>query len=247
MKKLEASLVDAGIPVEPMTLERFDAFFQLIEEGNKRANLTGVSGWEAVRDELLIRSLLVAPMLNDAKPGDRLIDIGTGAGIPGLFAKIAYPHLNVTLVDATRKKIDFLAAAISALDLSDASAIHARAEDLARQPAHRESYEFATARAVGSLSVLAELLLPFVVVGGTAAALKSAGVEAEAERAEFAVSEMGGGLVEITSPAGSDDALVVWRKAGATPSRYPRRAGIPHKTPLAAPAAKSAAAGTSPR
>ena len=96
---------------------------------------TKMSDVWSVRDELLIRSLLVAPMLNDAKPGDRLIDIGTGAGIPGLVAKIAYPHLNVTLVDATRKKIDFLAAAISALDLSEASAIHA--PESSAQPVYR--------------------------------------------------------------------------------------------------------------
>ena len=157
MNILEAQLTNAGVPVESQTLERLHAFYQLIEAGNKRANLTSISGWESVRDELFVRSLPLAPLLNGAQPGDRLIDIGTGAGVPGLVVKIIYPHLNVTLIDATRKKMDFLTDAIDALNLKEVTAIHALAEDLAQQPEHRESYDFAVARAVGSLAELAEL------------------------------------------------------------------------------------------
>ncbi len=251
MIKLEAQLIAAGVPVRSQTLERLYAFNQLLGEGNKRANLTSVSGWESVRDELFARSISLAPLLNGAQPAARLIDIGTGAGIPGLVVKIVYPHLNVALVDSTRKKIDFLTHAIVALDLKEVTAIHARAEDLAHQQPHRESYDFAVARSVGSLSVLAELLLPFVAVGGTAAALKSVGIEGEAEQAAFAARRMGGepAVLSLLERPGVDrpgdgpaDTLVTWRKAGPTPERYPRRAGIPHKTPLAAPAPHTTAA-----
>ena len=251
MKKLEAQLMAVGAPVQSQTLERLYAFYQLLEEGNERANLTSISGWESVRNELIVRSLPLAHLLNSAQPGARLIDVGTGAGIPGLVVKIVYPDLDVTLIDATRKKIDFLGAAIDALDLKDVSAIHARAEDLAHQQPHRESYDFAVARALGSLSEVAELLLPFVAVGGTAATLKSAGVEGEAEQAAFAARRMGGDsamlfLVErpgAEAPGnGPADTLVTWRKAGPTPERYPRRAGVPHKTPLVAPASHPTAA-----
>ncbi len=249
MKILETQLANAGVPADSGTLKQLYAFFQLIETGNRRANLTSISGWESVRDELIVRSLPLARLLNGAKPGCRLIDIGTGAGVPGLVLKIVYPHLNVTLVDATRKKIDFLTEAIDELGLKDVTAVHARAEDLARQPEHRESYDFAVARAIGSLSELAELLLPFVTLGGTAAAMKSAGVEAEAEQAAFAASQMGAEpamLVSVDRPGGGPpDSLVTWRKARPTPRRYPRRPGIPRKTPLTAP--QSAGAGVSHR
>ncbi|MCH8223516.1 MAG: 16S rRNA (guanine(527)-N(7))-methyltransferase RsmG [Chloroflexi bacterium] len=251
MKMLEAQLIAAGAPVRPQTLERLYAFYQLLEEGNKHANLTSISGWESVRDELIVRSFPLAHLLNSAQPGARLIDIGTGAGVPGLVIKIVYPHLEVALIDATRKKIDFLTAAIDALDLKEVTAIHARAEDLAHHQPYRESYDFAVARALGSLSEIAELLLPFVAVGGTAAALKTAGVDGEAAQAAFAASQMGGEpavlfLVErqgMDTPGdGPADTLVTWRKATPTPERYPRRAGVPHKTPLAAPASHSTTA-----
>ena len=251
MNILEAQLTNAGVPVESQTLERLHAFYQLIEAGNKRANLTSISGWESVRDELFARSLPLAPLLNGAQPGDRFIDIGTGAGVPGLVVKIIYPHLNVMLIDATRKKIDFLTNAIDALNLKEVTAIHARAEDLAQQPEHRESYDFAVARAVGSLSELAELLLPFVALGGTAAALKSTGVEAEAEQAGFAARQIGGepAVLSLLERPGVDrpgngpaDTLVTWRKSGPTPDGYPRRSGIPRKTPLAAPSPRKTGA-----
>ena len=261
MNILKAQLASAGVPVASQTLERLSAFYELIEAGNKRANLTSISGWEGVRDELFVRSLPLARLLNSAQPGDRLIDIGTGAGVPGLVIKIIFPHLNVALIDATRKKIDFLTDTIDALDLKEVTAIHARAEDLAHQQPYRESYDFAIARSVGSLSELAELLLPFVARGGTAAALKSAGVEVEAEQATFAARQMGAEPAVLSPVArpGSEkheleklaaerpedrpaDTLVTWRKVGSTPERYPRRAGIPRKTPLAAPAPRPAAA-----
>lgn len=244
MNILETQLKNAGVPIESQTLERLYAFHELLETGNKRANLTAVSGWEGVRDELIVRSLPLASLLNRADPGARLIDVATGAGVPGLLMKIIYPHLNVTLVDATRKKIDFLTDAIGELGLDNVTAIHERAEDLARRPEHRECYDFAVARALGSLSELAELLLPFVSVGGSAVALKSAGVEAEAEQAAFAARQMGGEpavLLPVERPgAGPADTLVTWRKAKPTSKTYPRRAGMPHKSPLSAPAHKSA-------
>lgn len=243
MNILETQLKTAGVPIGSQTLERLYAFHELLETGNKRANLTAISGWEGVRDELIVRSLPLASLLNRADPGARLIDIGTGAGVPGLIMKIIYPDLNVTLVDATRKKIDFLSEAIDELGLEDVTAIHERGEDLARRPEHRECYDFAVARALGSLSELAEILLPFVAIGGTAAALKSAGVEAEAEQAAFAARQVGGEpavLLAVARPgAGLTDTLVTWRKARLTAKTYPRRAGMPKKSPLSAPSSDS--------
>ena len=147
--------------------------------------------------------------------------------------------LNVTLVDATAKKIEFVEHAIRELRLAGAVAVHGRAEDLAHREAFRETYDLAVARSVGSLSELAELLLPFLRIGGKAIALKPTDVDKEAAMSRFATSELGGSdfqLHEVGAPGESaPDALAVSRKLSLTPARFPRRVGVPHNRPLRSP------------
>jgi 16S rRNA (guanine527-N7)-methyltransferase len=165
-----------------------------------------------------------------------VIDIGTGAGIPGLILAIALPDIEFTLVDATGKKIAFLQSAIADLQLENASAQQARAEDLAREPDYREQFDAAIARSVGGLAELAELLLPFCKVGRSALAMKSLDVDSELKAAGFAARIMGAESANkhvVCAPgSAASDALIEWRKRAATPHKYPRRVGLPHNSPL---------------
>lgn len=223
------------------------------------ANLTGAKGWERVREELFIRSLrLLAPVAGGyvpasgwfnppAGPGggaqagqDRrprhLLDVGAGAGVPGLVLKIALPGIQVTLLDSAEKKCEFLQRAVRLLGLTGASVLQARAEEAARSPAHREAYDLVVARALARLAELAELTLPFAKVGGAVIAQKGLDIAAELAEAGFAAHELGaapGITSAVYSPGDAPpDTLVYWLKVGSTPAKYPRRTGIPHKRPL---------------
>jgi len=180
---------------------------------------------------------------NDAPPGfapgtpPTLIDVGSGAGLPGLAIAIARTHWRVALLEATGKKRDFLARTIEALRLANATALAARAEDLGQSDGHRETYDVAVARAVAALPTLVELLLPLVRVGGCAVAWKGADVDAECASASYAVAELGGRLeavdaYEVPADERLAGSLVVVRKVRPTPDRYPRRPGRPAKRPL---------------
>ena len=183
-----ARLVDGAgelrIPLSREQVDQFAAFGELLEEWNRRLNLTRVPPEEYVTLHFLdsLAAAKAAPLAESA----RLIDVGTGAGLPGVPLKITFPHLDVTLLDSTRKRLVFLDAVIDSLKLSGIRTLHARAEEAARLPAHRERYEVAIARAVARMPVLAGWLIPFVRPGGAAVALKSEGVESEvAESAEI--------------------------------------------------------------
>ena len=180
----------------------------------------------ALMEALEAKGLLVSPV----------IDIGAGGGLPGIPLKIARPELEMTLLEATRKKVAFLELAVRDLQLHNVNVVGARAEDAARDPAHRERYRLALARAVAPLPVLIELALPFLQVGGALASPKGSRASEEVAAAENALSECGGeveGVYEIELPwPGTAPSLVIVRKTSQTPERYPRRAGIPAKRPL---------------
>lgn len=165
-----------------------------------------------------------------------VIDIGTGAGIPGLPLKIAKPEIEITLVEATGKKVRFLEETVRTLGLRGVSVIQARAEELAHDPSHRSAYALAVARAVAPLRVLIELALPLVRLGGCLATPKGSGAERETREAENALAVCGGRVEFLepiaVPPPGPRPLLVVVRKTSETPSRYPRRPGIPAKRPL---------------
>ena len=225
-----------GVGFDMTAIERFEAFHAILDEYNKKMDLTAVLD----EDERIDRHDLdsAAPLAQGLlAPEAKVIDVGTGAGFPGMPLLILRPDLNMTFLDALNKRIVFIEDALSRLGLK-AQTLHARAEDAARMPAHREMYDAAVSRAVASAAVLEELTLPFVKTGGAAIAWKGPGVQDEltaARRAAFVL----GGTVRGVTPApvpGRDDwahCLLITDKTGKTPKTYPRKAGTPNKKPLA--------------
>jgi 16S rRNA (guanine527-N7)-methyltransferase len=202
---------------------------------NRRGNLTAIVDPIEIARKHFLDSLSVIPIC-DPQPGDHLIDVGSGAGFPGLPIAIVRPAVRVTLLEATRKKCNFLRHIVAALELSRVAIVNARAEDAGRDPEHREQYGIALARAVAEMSTLAEYTLPFVRVGGRAVAQKSGEVEAEVDRAQAAIAALGGRLQRIAPlrVPGIDEPryAVIIEKIAPTPDKYPRRAGMPEKHPL---------------
>ncbi len=222
-----------GIELSPTQLEAFELYYRKLVEWNARFNLTTITEREDVIVKHFLDSLSVAPAISKAAT---LIDIGSGAGFPGLPLKIALPSLRVTVMDSTGKKVEFLKHVIAALNLSEVTALHARAEELARQPAHREKYDAAVARAVGGLTTLLEYALPFVRVGGVFVAQKGIDVDEEVRRAARAIKELGGRLREVVSvqlPGLEPRHLIVVEKIALTPGIYPRGGGAPKNKPIA--------------
>lgn len=247
MNLLVAGARSLGIELEPAQQAAFQSYYMLLEQRGRLMNLTAVRGWEDVREELFLRSLRILAVpgtaLSDAVDrqgeGVRLVDVGSGAGIPGLVLKCALPKLEVTLIEATRKKTDFLRATVAGLGLEGTEVVNARAEEAAHIPVLRGAFDVVVARALALLPELAELTLPFAKTGGTVIAPKGGGIEAEVVAARFAAQQLGAGPASssvVSSPgARAPDTMVVWQKIHATPSRYPRRPGTPHKEPLHAP------------
>ncbi len=222
------------LELTPGQLAAFDTYARLLREWNERFNLTAITDDEGIQVKHFLDSLSVLKVL-PAGPL-RLIDVGTGAGFPGLPLKLVRPELTLTLVEATGKKITFLEAVVGELGLRGVTAVKARAEEIGQDRAHRERYDWAVARAVAELPVLLEYLLPLVKVGGRALAQKGATAPAETKAAQTAASRLGGRLnelVPLTLPGLPDPRyLVVYDKTAATPKQYPRRAGVPSKAPI---------------
>ena len=202
---------------------------------NQKFNLTAIRDVESIRTKHFLDSYSCV-LAWKANPPKRLVDVGTGAGFPGIPLKIVYPTKHVTLVESVGKKAMFCQHVIQTLGLDDIEVIQSRAEDLGQKSAHRESYDWAVARAVAQLNILSEYLLPLVKVGGTMLAQKGESGPAEAQSAEKAMKILGGKLKQIIPvelPGVPDDRyLVMVDKVAATPPKYPRKAGIPMKIPL---------------
>ena len=233
-ERLQAGLERLGVAADGVTLDRLARYHALLTEWNARIDLTAVLDPEEMVDRHYLDS--AAPLALGLIPqGARVIDVGTGAGLPGIPLCILRPDLRVTLLDAQRKRVTFLQAAIEALDLP-AQAVHMRAEDAARDEAHRETYDVAVSRAVAATPTLLELTLPFVRVGGRAIAWKGPGLQAELEQARRAAHLLGGALEGVLdAPVPGRDwqhVLLVCAKRQKTARQYPRRAGLPGKNPL---------------
>ncbi len=202
---------------------------------NQKFNLTALRDSESIRVKHFLDSLSCA-LAWRLNPPRRLIDVGTGAGFPGIPLKIACPAMRLTLVESVGKKAAFCRHIVETLALEDVTVIHARAEELGQQKEHREAYDWAVARAVANLNVLSEYLLPLVKVGGTALAQKGESGPAEAQAAETAMHLLGGNLkqlIQVNLPGVADDRyLVLIEKAAATPPKYPRKPGMAAKSPL---------------
>ncbi len=233
-ERLQAGLERLGVAADGVTLDRLARYHALLTEWNARIDLTAVLDPEEMVDRHYLDS--AAPLALGLIPqGARVIDVGTGAGLPGIPLCILRPDLRVTLLDAQRKRVTFLQAAIEALDLP-AQAVHMRAEDAARDEAHRETYDVAVSRAVAATPTLLELTLPFVRVGGRAIAWKGPGLQAELEQARRAAHLLGGALEGVLdAPVPGRDwqhVLLLCGKRQKTARQYPRRAGLPGKNPL---------------
>ena len=219
-------------------IAQFAQFYEDMLEKNQVMNLTGITERREVIVKHYIDSLLPTCLLPDfPKPGTRLLDLGSGAGFPGIPLAIAFPNLQLTLMDSLNKRIVYLTDEIVKLGLQNhTEALHARAEELARQAGQREAYDYCSSRAVARLAVLSEYCLPFVKVGGQMLAYKAGEIEEELSEAQFAIKKLGGTTDQVVSFSLPDDAgkrsLVVIRKIKETPRIYPRKAGMPTKAPL---------------
>ncbi|GLV48146.1 ribosomal RNA small subunit methyltransferase G [Thermus sp. LT1-2-5] len=213
----------------------FSHLYELLMEANRRVNLTALRTEAEVVGKHFLDSLTLLALPLWEGPW-RVLDLGTGAGFPGLPLKIVRPELELTLLDATKKKVDFVAEAVAALGLKGVKAIWGRAEVLAHDPQHREAYHRVVARAVAPLCVLAELGLPFLALEGAMVAQKGPRVAEELDRLPQALPLLGGRMGEVrrlTLPYGGEERhLVVLSKEAPTPARYPRRPGLPEKHPL---------------
>lgn len=224
-----------GLHLSTPQREAFDLYERELLEWNEKFNLTAIRKAEEIRSKHFLDSLTCLQGFNNPKPM-RLIDIGTGAGFPGIPLKIAYPHLRLTLVESVGKKAEFCRHMVEVLKLDRVEVVQARAEDLGQITGHREVYDVAVARAVASLPVLIEYLIPLVKVGGRVIAQKGEAAMAEVHASEHALRLLGGRIFQVKPvvlPGVADDRfLVIIDKIAATPGTYPRRVGLAAKKPL---------------
>ncbi len=229
---------ELGVELDGVQIDRFQRYYSEILAWNRRASLTSVTGPDEVQTRHFIDSLTVLKGLRTGAlgSGTRLIDVGSGAGLPGVPLKIAFPETAVVLLEANGKKAAFLEDLVRTLGLDGVEVVRARSEEAAHREDLREAFDVVVSRAVALLDVLVEFTLPFCRVGGVAVAQKGADVDSELSRAGHAISLLGGGASRThrISPPGSDVArsLVLIDKVSETPARYPRRPGIPAKRPL---------------
>lgn len=215
--------------------KQFTDFYEYLVEKNKVMNLTGITEFQEVLVKHFLDSLacVKAVSMENVKT---VIDIGTGAGFPGVPLKIAFPHLEACLLDSLKKRVGFLEETFGLLKLEDIKAIHGRAEEFAKNKDYREKYDLCVSRAVSNLATLSEYCLPYVKVGGLFISYKSGKVREEAQQAEKAIHILGGKVKDILyfqlPDSEIDRSLVIIEKVKQTPARYPRKAGTPLKEPL---------------
>ena len=232
---LEQKLGELGIKQDQNQLERFHKFYQLLIEWNKVMNLTGITEYEDVVEKHFVDSLSIIKAI-DLSRIHTVIDVGTGAGFPGIPLKIAFPHLRVVLLDSLNKRIKFLDEVIFQLGLTEIRTIHGRAEEYARKEEYREQFDLCVSRAVANLSTLSEYCLPYIQVGGMFVPYKSGEIDDEVEQSKKAVRILGGNIKDVMKfeLPGTDihRSFVLIHKEQHTQKKYPRKAGIPAKEPL---------------
>lgn len=222
-----------SIELSEKQLEQFRLYYEMLVEKNKVMNLTGITEWNEVLEKHFLDSISLIRAVN-LNQELTVMDMGTGAGFPGIPLKIAFPELKVTLADSLNKRVLFLQEVIDALELENIEAIHGRAEDLAKDKNYREQYDLAVSRAVANLSTLSEYCLPFVKIGGQFISYKSGECEEEVEASKSAVFLLGGKIKDIVKfdLGESGRSFIVIDKVKGTPKTYPRKAGTPTKNPL---------------
>ena len=232
---LEIKLKELNIQINEIQKKQFDTFYSMLVEWNKVMNLTGITEYEEVIEKHFVDSLSIVNIF-DLSEVNTVIDVGTGAGFPGIPLKIAFPHLKITLLDSLNKRIHFLDSVIDELKLDGIYTIHGRAEDFAKKDDYRERYDLYVSRAVANLSTLSEYCLPYIRVGGMFISYKSGDVDDEVLESKKAISILGGKLdnvVKFQLP-GTDinRSFIKIEKIKNTGKKYPRKAGLPSKEPL---------------
>ena len=232
---LDQGCQEMGIVLDGEQRQQFVDFYEYLVEKNKVMNLTGITEFQEVLVKHFLDSLACVKAV-DIKKVKRMMDVGTGAGFPGVPLKIAFPHLEACLLDSLKKRVNFLEETFDLLKLTDITAVHGRAEEYAKNKAYRESFDLCVSRAVSNLATLSEYCLPYVKVGGSFISYKSGTVQEEAEQEEKAVKILGGKIRDVVYFSLTDSEiqryLVVIEKVKSTPGKYPRKAGTPLKEPL---------------
>ena len=226
-------LSELGITLSDGQIHQFLKYYELLVEKNKVMNLTAITEFDEVIEKHFLDSLQIAQYI-DLNKEVSIIDVGTGAGFPGVPLKIAFPEIEVVLLDSLNKRINFLNEVIDELGLEKITALHGRAEDYGKNKEYREQFDYCVSRAVANMSSLSEYCLPFVKVGGSFIPYKSGNFDEELENAKKAVFLLGGKIEKVERFALSDAqrSFVFIKKEQNTAKKYPRKAGLPTKEPL---------------
>ena len=233
MEKLISGARQLALSLSTEQVKCFQSYYNELIDWNQRMNLTSIVDYDEVQVKHFLDSLTLA--LAFSKLPERVLDVGTGAGLPGMALKILYPGIELTLIDSVRKKASFLDHLIDTLGLDGVAVVAGRAEELAHEDRYRQHFDVVVSRGVARLATLLELTLPFCAVGGVVVAMKKKDVDDELNEAEAAIGVLGGRLksvMHLRLKELDDRALVIIDKVTDTPERYPRRSGIPQKRPL---------------
>ncbi len=235
LEKFKLGLEQLNIPYSDEKINQYLIYYEMLTEKNKVMNLTAITEFEDVVEKHFLDSLSLIKCM-DLNRKMQVLDLGTGAGFPGIPLKIAFPELEIVLMDSLNKRVLFLQEVISELNLSEITAIHGRAEEMAVKKEYREQFDLCVSRAVANLSSLSEYCLPFVRVGGNFVSYKSGEVEEEVKQAGKAISVLGGKMVKVQKfvlpQTDVSRSFVQIEKKKRTPKSYPRKAGTPSRTPI---------------
>ncbi len=233
LDKFEKGLADLGISLNETQIKQFLDYYELLVETNKVMNLTAITEFDEVIEKHFLDSLSLC-RIYDLNREIRVLDLGTGAGFPGVPLKIAFPQIRLVLADSLNKRIKFLENVVGELSMQNVSCVHGRAEEMGRNKEYREQFDLCVSRAVANLSSLSEYCIPFVKEGGAFISYKSGEIEEEANAAKKAISVLGGELREIYKFDLYEQkrSFVIIDKKKKTPKAYPRKAGTPTKEPL---------------
>lgn len=233
IEKFRNDISEYGLEISDKQIEQFKRYYELLIEWNEKINLTAITECQEVFNKHFLDSVSIVKVTNMERV-DSLIDIGTGAGFPGIPIKIMFPHVKVTLLDSLNKRINFLNEVINELGLENIDTVHGRAEDFAKPGKLREKYDLCVSRAVANLSTLSELCIPFVKVSGSFISYKSEKTDEEVSVAQNAIKLLGGKLSKTEKFSIDDNfrTLLVIDKIKETNKKYPRKAGTPSKDPL---------------
>ena len=232
-EKFRHGLANLKLELTEKQIEQFLKYYEMLIEKNKVMNLTAITEYDEVIEKHFLDSISLCQVYDLSKPV-KILDMGIGAGFPGVPLKIAFPEIEITLADSLNKRIKFLDEVIAELGLEKVTTVHARAEELARNKEHRENYDLLVSRAVANLSTLGEYCIPFVKIGGNFISYKSGEVDEEVNAASKAIKILGGEIKDVYKFDLADQkrSFVTIEKTKTTPKTYPRKAGTPSKEPL---------------